>query len=49
MRLRSPQFHLRPARSDRRLLLSEREITALAPAVTDWLGHGRPRRRAPMP
>ncbi|MFE3887255.1 hypothetical protein ACFXPQ_30860 [Streptomyces lydicus] len=25
---------------DRRLLLSEREITALAPAVTDWLGRG---------
>ncbi|MGX1853362.1 hypothetical protein [Streptomyces sp. NPDC055299] len=25
---------------DRRLLLSEREITALAPAVTDWLGLG---------
>lgn len=25
---------------DRRLLLSEREITALAPAVTDWLARG---------
>lgn len=27
---------------DRRLLLSEREITALAPAVTDWLARGVP-------
>ncbi|MEU8912305.1 hypothetical protein [Streptomyces nigrescens] len=27
---------------DRRLLLSEREITALAPAVTDWLDRGVP-------
>ncbi|WP_315986817.1 hypothetical protein [Streptomyces sp. Isolate_219] len=29
---------------DRRLLLSEREITALAPAVTDWLDRGVPPR-----
>ncbi|MFF8314892.1 hypothetical protein [Streptomyces lydicus] len=27
---------------DRRLLLSEREITALAPAVTEWLDRGAP-------